>query len=95
LLNAENKKIYLELKKYFKKNKNLTKEQKIKLLENNELSTILVSNILDIRKKRTSILLKRIYNIDWKNEKVSENDVFFYSSLLANSYHISPSKAIK
>lgn len=95
LLSEKNNKIYLELKKDFKTNKSLTKEQKIQLLENEELSTILVSNILDIRKKRTSILLKKIYNINWKKEKFSEKDIFFYSTLLVNSYHISPAKAIK
>ena len=95
LLWEENKNTSIKLKKIFLTNKDLTNEQKIELLENNKLSTIFVPYILDIRKKRTANLLKKIYNIHWENKNLDKKDIFFYSTLLANSYHISPAQAVK
>ena len=88
LLNDEYKKLFNKLKIKFEKNQKLEKQEKIELLENNNLETLFLNSILDIRKQRSNKELKKDLNIDWKENNLSKQEIFFYSTLLANAYHM-------
>ncbi len=88
LLTEKEKELFNKLKIKFEKNKELTKNEKVEFLENNNLETLFISSILDTRKKRLDRELKEIYKIDLKSKELNKQEIFFYTTLLANAYHM-------